>query len=412
MKDHADIPMPARADRIELDVIGTWPEFEVLKAPWKALEQRDPEGSVFLSWAWLAEAFRANPGRWRVVVAYRGDRILGALPLKSRVHWSTSRNAFETEFEAGGRLIWSEYTGFLCDPEWEDSVIARLAERVQTLPWARLSLRYLSPRARGAAFLRAFPGDRFSAQWRSYRINGGETDNLLCPQVILPGSHDAYLDGLPSKNTRQKIRRFTRRHLDSGEVRITEAGTARGTARDLDHLLHFWLDKWAGQKGSARAKRVAGNYREVLGAAQRLGLLYLPVMWQGERPLGALAHILDPHLGRVHFIAAGRDSAASEPYIGVLLHSESIRWAIDKGYGIYDFCHGNEPYKYTFGATDREVGYVAVRRRSADAAAPRFDPACTAQALRRTQAMIEEGETDRAAAACAHLVSLAEQADI
>jgi len=408
MKDNADLFLPAATDAIGVEVIGSWPEFEVLREPWQALERRDPQGSVFLSWHWLAEAFRTHPGRWRVILAYRGGRLLGALPLKSRVHWSSTKSVFETEYEAGGRLIWSEYTGILCDPDWENAAIARIAQRAQSLPWARLSLRYLAPRARGETFLRAFPDDRFSADWRGYRINGGETDNLLCPQVPLPHSHAAYLNGLSSKNTRQKIRRFTRRHLDSGELRISEADTARGMQRDLDNLLQFWVANWSGQKGRARAERAAGNYREVLGVARRLGLLFLPVMWRGDRPLGGLAHIVDPWLGRVHFIVAGRDSTAAEPYIGLLLHSESIRWAIEKGYDLYDFGHGNEPYKYSFGATDREVGYLSLRRRSADSATPRFDPLCTAQALRRTRAMIEDGQTERAAAACAQLAALFE----
>ena len=397
---------PAAAARMDLDVIRDWAEFEVLKDPWQALERRDPGGSIFLSWEWLAQAFRAHPGRWLVVVAHRGDRILGLLPLKTRLHWSTSQNRFETEIEAGGRLIWSEYTGLLCDPEAEQEVIAAMARRVQMLPWARLSLRYVDPPARAEAFLNAFPRDRFSAKWRDYRINGGETDNLICPRVELPDSHEDWLSGLPSKNMRQKIRRFTRRYLDSGELRIETAGTAGESARDLDHLLRFWLEKWAGPKGRGTAERVAANYREVLGTAQRLGLLHLPVLWQGDSPLGALGHVLDPSTGRVNFIVAGRDTTADAAQIGVLLHAESIRWAIDNGYHSYDFCHGDEAYKFTYGAEGHRVGYLSVRRRGADATAPRFDRFNAAEALSRMQTMIEAGQGERAVAACRQLASV------
>jgi len=409
MKD--DLHAPALAQtRIELDVIRDWAEFEVLEAPWKALERRDPDGSVFLSWDWLAQAFRTNPGRWLVVVAYRDDRILGLLPLKTRVHWSTSHDAFETEIEAGGRLIWSEYTGILCDPAAEDEVIAALARRVQALPWARLSLRYVDPPARADAFLNAFPDGRFSARRRDYRINGGKTDNLVCPRAALPDSYDAWLEGLPSKNTRQKIRRFTRRYLDSGEMRIETAGTGDDTARDLDHLLRLWLEKWTGPKGQGTAGRVAANYREVLVAAQQLGLLHLPVLWQGDRPLGALGHVVDPRAGRMNFIVAGRDLAADASHIGLLLHAESIRWAIENGYRTYDFCHGDEAYKFSYGAEAHRVGYIALRRRSADRSTPRFDRLNTAEALHRTQAMIEAGQGDRAAAACRQLASVVARA--
>lgn len=410
MNDNTQFPVPAAVSTtgLELDVIRDWAEFEVLKAPWQALERRDPEYSVFLSWAWLAEAFRANPGRWRVVVAHRDDRLLGVLPLKTRVHWSGSRQRFETEFEAGGRLIWSEYTGFLCDPDHAETVLPHLARRVQHMPWARMSLRYVMPEQRAAAFLAAFPENRYSARWRDYRINRGETDNLLCPQVALPNDYETWLDALPSRNTRQKIRRFARRYLDSGEIRVTTASTAGGIARDLDHLIRLWLAKWREQKGDDSAQRAANNYREMLGAARRLGLLHLPVLWRDDRPLGVLAHVLDPSMGRVHFIAAGRDTTTEAPYVGLLLHSESIRWAIEMGYRTYDFGHGNEPYKYSFGASDRQVGYFTLRRRSADRTAPRFDPLCIGPALRRAETMAKSGDSAAVAAACGQLAKLVE----
>lgn len=380
-------------------------DLEALRRDWQALERRDPEASLFLTWDWLASAFARHPGRWKVLTARTPDgTLVGILPLKYRVHWSKTQAAFQSEIEAGGRLIWSEYTGFLCDPAQQDAVLRGFARRLQDMPWSSLSLRYVASKARADMFLTGFPPDRFRTGFRDYRISGGKTDNLVCPQVALPGDFDTYLSGL-SANTRQKIRRFTRRFLDSGEMRVTRM-TPETLERDLGHLLRFWLAKWAPQKGAATARRVAGNYADVLRAAARLDALDLPVLWQGDRPLAALGHVLDRRAGRVHFIVAGRDEQAPIGNAGLLLHADSIRWAIGRGFGVYDFCHGDEPYKFSFGAEPVRVHYLAVRRRGITADQPLLDPMSAPEALERVAGFAEAGRLAEASAGSRQIAAL------
>ena len=116
-----------------VDTIETWAEFRALKPDWQALETRDPQATVFLSWDWMAQAFRANPGRWRVVIVHSADRLICVLPLKYRVHWSSSARAFQSEIEAGGRLLWSEYTGFLCDPTFQAQALSLAAAQLHVV---------------------------------------------------------------------------------------------------------------------------------------------------------------------------------------------------------------------------------------------------------------------------------------
>ncbi len=368
------------------------------------LEKRDPEGTIFLSWAWLNEAFRQNPGRWRVFAARHGScEYVGFLPLKYRVHWSKSNLASQSEIEAGGRLLWSENTGFLCDPAFEIPAIERIAVHLQSMPWARLSIRYEVSQSRAKIFAGAFPPGDFNASWKEYRISGGTVDNLICPQVALPPDYETYLQSSPCSKTRQKVRRFTRQYLDTGALPVSLTDAA-SFGRNAGVLLRFWTQKWRETKGGDTAKEVAANYLEILSAAQRLGVLYMPVLWREDEPLGALGHILDPHMKRVHFIVAGRNDRASEPYIGLLLHIQSIKWAIENGYGLYDFCHGNEVYKYSFGARKPRANYFSIRRRATEGR-PLLDPMSNADALRRAIEMIETGSPTRAAAACRQVLT-------
>ncbi|WP_146585926.1 GNAT family N-acetyltransferase [Puniceibacterium confluentis] len=398
----------SRDSGIQVSVIDTYEGFQALRPGWMALQARDPEGTIFLSWAWLDAAFRAAPGQWRVLVAHGPDRNAGpvcVMPLRLRVHWSRSRSEFQTEIEAGGRLLYSEYTGFLCDPAFEDTAIAAIARRLQTLPWSTLSLRYESSRNRAALFAQSFADNDFDVSFRPYMINDGATDNLLCPHVPLPGSYETWLQTMPRPGTRQKIRRFSRRFLTNGDWHISFA-TARTFRRDVDILLGFWQEKWLASKGAEAAAKVAANYRLILETALKIDCLFLPVLWQGDRPLGALGHVVDHEMDRLHFIVAGRDTGSDAAAIGLLLHAESIRWGIENGFADYDFCHGNEPYKYSFGARDLRVSYFTIRRKALGNSAV-LDRLCLPTALARVQTFLEDGKHDRALAGVAQLARLA-----
>lgn len=380
-------------------------DFTALRDRWRALEGRDPEGTVYLSWDWLAQAFSANPGRWRVLAVFHGPRLVCVFPLKYRVHWSTSRQEFQSEIEAGGRLLWSEYTGFLCEPAYEDKALAALAETLRQSPWVRLSIRYEESRARAAKFMAAFPADEYATRHREYFINKGETDNLICPRVWLPSDYEEWLSTGPSKNARQKIRRFTRRYLDSGECTLTHASGPE-LKSDIAALLRLWMRKWAPVKGSEVARQVAANYLRILTAASQQGMLYLPVLKRDGQVLGALGHVVDPRMRRVHFIVAGRDESAEGHFIGLLLHAKAIEWSIGQGHDIYDFCHGNEPYKYSFGSEETRVAYFTVRRRDPSGPGGPLDPMSRKEALGRVLSFVEAGKTPEAAAGCRQLLDL------
>ncbi len=392
---------------LRVEVVDTITAFNDLRPAWDALQAQDPESTVFLSWEWLAKAFADNPFRWSVLVAWSGevpDRALCILPLKYRVHWSRSRREFQTQLEAGGRLLWSEYTGFLCHPSFEAQGLQAIADKLRLLPWVNLSLRYVAQPRRAEVFANAMKARGAAVRFRDYMINGGETNNLLCPQVTLPADFDTYLAKQVSANRRQKFRRFQRKRLQSGELQITIADEASLT-KDLDDLFDLWMQKWGPEKGEESARKVARNFRDVLEAAHDLDKLYLPVLRQGEQMLGALGHVVDPTREAVHFIVAGRDVSVSDEFLGAALHFHAIQWAIDHGYEVYDFCHGDEPYKFSFGAEAREVAYLDVRRRS-DNPELTFDSIGTGAALRRIEEFIRTGKTERAARACAQLADL------
>jgi CelD/BcsL family acetyltransferase involved in cellulose biosynthesis len=391
---------------MQVDIIETLEGFAALQPVWDAVHAQDPESGYFLSWQWLDEVFRANPDRWRVMAVKpeAGADYVCFFPLKLKTRWSESSQEFSTELEAGGKLSWGQYTGFVCHPEWEDRAISALAATLRDMPWARLSLRYNPCQRRSDLLLHEFAGDDYRISHKQHRINDGTVDNLLCPRLRLPDDYETYLQSSLSSNTRQKLRRFWRKFEAAPDLRITDS-TAGSHERDLDILLDLWLRRWAEPRGRRSAERVVKKYREIFAQSHALGAVHIPVLWQDDRPLGALANIVDHRKNHLYFIASGRDESVRDPNVGLLLHAHNIRWAIDRGIGTYDFCHGNEGYKHSFGATDQPVGNFVIRRRT-DCAVGRLDPAHVGYVMKKTIGLLEDNRIDSATKACRQVLPL------
>jgi len=134
--------------------------------------------------------------------------------------------------------------------------------------------------------------------------------------------------------------------------------------RDLEILLGFWTARWGRRKGK-RLSGILANNRLMLRHAFAAGALYMPVLWQGDRPIGALAIFVDVRKKSFLFHMAGRDETFDGPQPGLALHAHSIRHAIRNGFITYDFLRGNEPYKYSFGVEERRIKSVVLETKDA-----------------------------------------------
>lgn len=374
-------PRFAREPSLEtsLDTVSDPAGLVALQSDWDRLLEQDPTAGVFLSYNWLAPALLENAGRWRIfVVRNRIGEATCIFPTKYRVHWSKSRNQFQTEIEAAGRLAWGERTGFICAPDQEEPALRSLAKGIARYPWKSLNLRYEPTGYRARIFAEALDTG-FSYEFREYRINKGTVDNLTELVVPLDGGFDRLMADRISTNTRQKIRRKRRKLLETGRYRISTT-TSATIERDIGGLLRNWVSQWTPKKGRAGALDMANSYARALLTAKSLGQLYLPILWKGETMLGALGHVLDHRQSSVHFLLAGRDPKADESSIGLLLHAHALEWAAEQGYRHYNFGHGDQAYKKSFGVDTHRSHYLSVRR----AGSPNvFDPLGQRSALRR-----------------------------
>jgi Acetyltransferase (GNAT) domain len=393
---------------VRVDLIDTAAAFDALEQDWNVVQGVDPDAGYFLSWRWLAEVFRAHPGKWGVLAVRPEPQPVGYvcfLPLRLRVRWSRGRREFGTEFEAGGRLSWAQYTGFLCLPGWEEKALAALAAELQKIPWSYFRMtNWLTSERRRELFLSGFEQDKYELSFDHRALAEGDVDNRVCPFVPLPDRFEDYLSKCVSSNTRQKIRRFSRRIERAVDLKVTVTGGDL-FQKHLGLILDLWLSKWAAVRGQRTAEKVVRKYREILAQSMACDAVFMPILWAGDAPLGGLAHIVDRHKRQMHFIVAGRNQDASDPFIGLILHAYSIRWAIENKLKVYDFCHGNEPYKYSLGATEKKLDHLVIRRRSR-AKIGRLDPRNMSDALDEMSRFLAAGRIDETNSACRQLGAL------
>ncbi|UUP18327.1 GNAT family N-acetyltransferase [Nitratireductor thuwali] len=344
-----------------IDTIRTTEELHALRGDWDRIYASDPDAQFFLSWNFMHRYLRRFNGAWFILAARPGRRESGyvaLLPLRLSTKMNGKTGLACNEINMGGNFA-ADYTGILTMPEHAGSAVPAFAAHLKELHWAKLHLEnFRGSERKWRTFVSKLSDAKLAIQ-PMQRINSDNIDNCICPAASLPESWDLFLERNLSSNTRQKLRRFLRKVENSDAFGITHAD-ASTVERDIEILLEFWRIKWSARKGKLLPGLIRSN-RSIFRNAFQTGNLFLPVLWHGERPLGALAIFLDPVKKALLFYMAGRDEQANDIPAGLILHGHSIRYGIENGFRTYDFLRGNEPYKYSFGVTDTSIRCAVVR---------------------------------------------------
>ena len=345
---------------MRIEAITTYEAFANLKDNWEAVYAADPEAQFFLSWTWLSRWLQELQWQWVVLAAKpsaEAPAYIAFFPLKYHAR-KTREGATSVEIAMAGNRL-ADYTGFICTPAFEDRALRAFALFIRSKNWNALHLEnILASDERLGLFMKHVLPTGFQTV-KVDQMDEVGNNNHICPFVRLPADWETYLNTSLSSNTRQKVRRFLKKVETSGELRITHAQA--GTIEDnVDILLRYWVAKW-GHKLGDELDRIISIFRTMLIHCFDNGSLFLPVLWKGETPIGALASLIDKKKKSLLFYIAGRDTGLSNPPPGFVLHAYSIRYAIGNGFTTYDFLRGNEPYKYLFGAEERHIRHIVVR---------------------------------------------------
>jgi len=375
---------------MQIDICDDLEAFDGLKANWDRVYCADPEAHFFLSHVWMKEWFREIKVGWFVLAAkpLSAREYVAFFPLRIRTKPGRTGGFFTEVAMAGNRFC--DYTGFICTPGLQAEAIAAFARAIKTMNWARVHLECVRVAEQNLnRLLKGFPARHFEITRKSAYDAEADIDNGICPFVDLPADWASYL-ALLSANSRQKLKRLLRKVESSDDMAITHTDT--GTLeRDLDAMMELWRLKWEPKK-KHRAPVIDQNIRAMLRRAHRTGNLFLPVLWSNNRPVGVLASLIDWQKRYLLFLVGARDTAFRTPQPGLVLHAHSIRYAIEAKLTRYDFLRGNEPYKYSFGASERKIASIIVESRSKTRRSHVLDRRSIPDAFKHVQKLHADGK--------------------
>lgn len=349
---------------MHVDIIRGYEQLASVREDWDTVYDADPEAEFFLSWRWLRHWYASAGDKWFVLAAklkVTDARYVGFFPLRWRTKMLDNGTVCREIAMGGNRL--ADYTGFIGLPEHLEEIALAFGRQLKAMSWTLLCMdSFCMSEARTSLFLASF--NRRDYETTEHRMLSplDNVDNGICPYVPLPDSFDRYLEERMGASSRQKARRFLRKVDDGGDMRVT-AMTPKTFDRDLEILVRHWKEKWAARKGG-QTQTIVNALTVMLRHCRDMNCLFMPVLWDGDAPLGALAILVDAAKRSLLFQVSGLDTSRNNPAPGFLLHCYSIRHAIDSGYVRYDFLRGNEPYKYSFGAEERRIRYIEVRCRA------------------------------------------------
>lgn len=349
---------------MEIDLIDKFETFQEIRKNWDFVYESDPQAQFFLSWNWMSGWLKLLKESWLILAAKpstHASDYVAFFPLRISLNQQNGSQFYNELYMAGNAS--ADYTGLICLPEYEEDVVPAFAAYIkQELTWTIFNLQdILEADTRMHRLLKSFSEDSFEFSQR-FENQSDEIDGYICPYIPLADDWEHYLQNALGSNTRQKIRRLLRKIESSKEFHITHVN-ADNLEQHIEILLKFWQARWGSQKGDA-CEVIVERYRAILHYCFDKDCLYFPVLWKGDTPIGAIANLIDVSKKSILFYVTGRDETVKDPPPGLILHAYGIQYAIQNKFKVYDFLRGNEAYKYSFGAKERRIKHVVVKRTS------------------------------------------------
>jgi CelD/BcsL family acetyltransferase involved in cellulose biosynthesis len=179
-----------------------------------------------------------------------------------------------------------------------------------------------------------------------------------CPYITLPGDWEKYICSIDKKQ-RHEIRRKMRRSEEYYlPVRwyITQAG--ENLEQETEDFMRLMANEADKAKFLTPAMRT--QMHAIVQAANKAGWLQLAfIEVNGEKAAGYLNF---DYMNHIWVYNSGLDFRFRELSPGWVLLGNLLEWANEHQRKYFDFMRGDEDYKYRFGALDRRVMRLTLRK--------------------------------------------------
>jgi CelD/BcsL family acetyltransferase involved in cellulose biosynthesis len=332
-------------------------EWDALRPEWEALYAASPYASTPLDFDWLRVWWRVfgstyGTGGLQIVTAWRGTRLVGALPLYEGRNGAGPFGVRQLRFVSTGEAEYEEtcpdYPNILCLRGEEDACLDAVWHCVERLAWDHLELLDL-PKESPLLHNRALPG-------RARTFQRG-----TCPVADLTGGFEAYLGRL-SSNSRQQARRLLREGERAGAT--FEIVAADQAADAFDDLVRLHQGRWTaeGKPGVFAAPRFTAFHREIVQEWLPGGRAVLARLSVGDEPVAVLYGFVTGSGFDFYQSGVRRDVTGRLRSPGNLAHLLLIQTLAERGVTAYDFLRGTSSYKERLATRENQLVGVQVWR--------------------------------------------------
>jgi len=312
------------------------------EARWNGLVERSLHPALFLTWQWQTEwsqAFAADRPLQILTATSTEGTLAGILPLYQ---------------EAPGllRIIGgvdvSDYLDLIAEAGREEAVWQALLQHRagQPVEWDLHGVRAASPTATVLPALGPGAG---------LQVSVAREDR--CPILALPKSWDEYLGRLSGKDRHELRRKMRRLERELPGATARSHADVAGWDEAMTRFLTLHRLSKVG-KAKFMDERMEQFFRS---ATARLAAAGWARLWFLEHHGASVAAFLClEYAGNVGLYNSGFDPARAQLAPGIVLLAHVIRDAIERGFPVFDFLRGEEPYKYGFGPAPEDVFNVKV----------------------------------------------------
>ena len=318
--------------------------FEGLDAArWNALVAGSSLPSVFLSWQWQtawARAFLGGRALGLLAVSEDSGALAGLLPLYEEAAGPLMRFV--------GGVDVSDYLDLIAPAGREEEIWGALLEHRAAAAgeWDLHGIRAASPTL---ALLPALAPP--------HGIEVRITREDRCPVLALPPTWDAYLARLSGKDRHELRRKMRRLEAELPGTKTRSLAGPDGWDEGMTEFLRLHRLSRAG-KARFMDETMERFFREALGALAEAGWARLWFLDSDGAPIAAFLCL--EYSGTVGLYNSGFDPTRARLAPGIVLLAHVIRDAIERGFAIFDFLRGEEPYKYAFGPAPTDLFNVRV----------------------------------------------------
>lgn len=335
----------------------TYSEFTPeLKEKWNLLLEKSASHAPFLRFEYLDEWWQTRGGgewpvesRLLILCAYEGQEIVGIAPFFIVEHEGQKRMLLLGSIEISDFLDLIVPSQRLQD--FIPALLKHLSDEVLTEGVKTVDLYNLLEDSPSLPILLA------AAPQAGFEVT--QTRLQQAPYIPLPGDWEEYLNQIDKKQ-RHEIRRKMRRATE-GEVTVEVYFTTEPDRVEEDGEAFMALMAQDPEKKAFLTPAMRDQFGRSIQRAFACGCLQLAFLKIGGED--AAAYLSFDYQNRIWVYNSGLDRRFMAYSPGWVLLGHLLQWANENGRSEFDFMRGNEEYKYKFGAVDRYVTRLELKKK-------------------------------------------------